>query len=176
MSKLLLSLFVFFVFFALISSVALKKKVKKSNSKNYCQHPGNLINRGRNLPLRVINTISDSTTNVPIFSNVEIDTVTKWQNWDAWCVTADIHIQSFTNGLCLNTADGKKVIANDEGCYLPWTKNQIDSQYVMYLVIINGKTLALTAHQNDNTITLEKPVKSANSQALAFQEWVLHLP
>ena len=64
------------------------------------------MNWGRGRPLAVIGTKFDQ-NGVPTRSNVILDLTTKsYVDFDAWCVSADVYIQSFTNGLCLNVEHG----------------------------------------------------------------------
>jgi len=113
---------------------------------------------------------------VPVLSDVEIDTVSDWTNYDAWCVSADVYIQSFTNGLCLNTDDGVTVIAKAH-CTMKWTIVGDKAQgYVEFTTVVNGKKLSLTAHQNDNQVTLEECLPEDDKVMKAFQLWTLHYP
>ena len=115
---------------------------------------------------------------VPTRSNVILDLTTKsYVDFDAWCVSADVYIQSFTNGLCLNVEHGN-LIAKAH-CEMKWTIFPADykkNQWVEFRTEINGKTLALTAHTADDGVSLEEIITDNTNAKMPLQKWNVHYP
>ena len=124
----------------------------------------------------MIQTISDE-ENVPVRSQVEIDLVTEdYKQFDAWCVSQDIYIQSFTNGLYLRSDDYYFLYAGSFNTdQLKWeafpNKNFADNGFREFRY--NGK--ALTAHQGQSLVTLEEVLPDDHEEK-AYQQWNLHFP
>ena len=135
------------------------------------------MNWGRGRPLAVADTQFDQ-NGVPSKSNVIVDLTTEsYANFDAWCVSADVFIQSFTNGLCLNVNNGK-LIANTP-CQLLWTivpQDYKTNEWVQFRTEINGKTFALTAHALDDGVSLEEIITDNNDPNMPLQKWNVHFP
>lgn len=156
-----------------------KKEHKSLNaaekkSTNLCRNPANLLNQGTARPLRVVNTINDA-YGVPKSSDIELDLETEdYRKYDAWCVTQDIYIQSFTNGLYLESDDGSNLFAgkyNGEKWTAYPNSDYSDNKYREFR--INGK--ALTAHRNSKLVTLEDILED-NHADKSLQLWNVHYP
>jgi len=133
------------------------------------------MNWGRGRPLAVVNTQNDN-NGVPMLSDVILDLTTKSDaNFDAWCVSADIYLQSFTNGLCLNVDNGKLIAKSH--CQMIWVSvppGYNKNGWVEFrTTLADGRTLALTAHQNDDKVTLEE-IFDENDSKKPLQKWNVH--